>query len=44
MQILRYSVSDAVELRNGIMFNFYLGLPHMDECLVYSGTPLNGHP
>ena len=28
-EIRRFERSDAIEIRNGIIFNFYTGLPHM---------------
>ena len=29
----RFEHSNAIEIRNGIMFDFYLGLPHMSNSL-----------
>ena len=43
MEVLHYSASNAVEIRNGIMFDFYPGLPHMPLCTfqVWSSVHLN---
>ena len=32
--IRRFESSDAIEIRDGITFHFYTGLPHMFSCRV----------
>ena len=34
MEVLRFSTSNVVKIRNGIMFDFYLGLPHMFKMVL----------
>ena len=31
----RFTRRNALEIRNGIMFDFYLGLPHIDDTKIY---------
>ena len=32
----RFERGNAVEIHNGIMFDFYLGLPHLYNLMVYT--------
>ena len=36
--IRRFEGSDAIEIRDGITFDFYTGLPHMPNHLVYASS------
>ena len=35
LEIRRFECSDAIEIRNGIIFDFYTGLPHLLHVFVF---------
>ena len=34
--IRRFKGNDAIEIRDGITFEFYTGLPHIRKCAIYN--------
>ena len=43
MEVLRCSVLNTVEIRNGIAFDFYPGLPHMSFIVLGLSVIIDTH-